>query len=442
MPSIKNLIFVASVLLLNKNVFANDCSELESAIGYLGSDFKSTYQTNDCCKFNGVICDNNKNVIGIKFNNVKGSQSDVSQVFEKLSNLKQLTSLDLSGNGFSGYIPYSITKLTNLRNLNLSNNKFNGTIPYDTKDLEKLELLNLEGNSNLYGYVPVRNITKCYYKNTNLCNLPNASCKSDSKECTIDDVNKTNEYNGYPTQSSTDRSAADSTARASSAYYDDYVYGGYGNYDNSGYGYTGNNGYGYDNSGYGYSNNGYGYDNSYGNSYGNSYSYPNNFYEDDYGSPFADLFKTFIGLGLFSLLALICCLCCLCRTCCGGSSSTTPIYTTSSSTKPYGLYQTNNTTTVHKPTKPTSTTIHVNNGTNPYVTQTTTTTTGNTQDITNINTHSNYSMPNSYQQTTYPATYNQQYGQPYGYGIKREVEDVKDTKNVKVVKEVKTEVKK
>jgi len=422
MSSIKKLLLSATVLLLSKNVFGSDCSELESAIGLLGSDFKSTYNTNDCCTFNGVVCDNNKNVVGIKFHNVNGSQSDISEVFEKLANLKSLTSLDLSGNGFAGYFPYSLTKLTSLKSLDLSNNKFNGTIPFDAKNLSNLEQLNLEGNSDIYGYVPIRNVTSCNYGNTNLCNLPNASCKSASKECTIDDVNKTNEYNGYPTHSSAERSVGDSNTRDTSTYYDDYVYGGYNNYDNS-YGY-GNTGYGYGNTGYGYGNTGYGYGNT---GYGNNGYY---YYEDDYGSPISDLFKTFIGFGLFSLLALICCLCCICRTCCG--SSRTPGITTTTSTKPFGLYQTNNTATIHKPTKPTTTTINVNNEQNPYVTHTyTTTTNGNNQDITNINTHSNYNVPNGYPQGSYPPppqTYNPQYGKPYGYGVKREVEEVKEVK--------------
>lgn len=296
----------------------------------------------------------------------------------------------------------------------------------------------------------MKNIKTCSYQSTNICNLPNAICKTASRDCTLNDINKTNEFNGYPTQTSADRSVTDSKDRATNVYYDDYVYGGYGDYyNNNGYGYTGN---GYDNSGYGYTGNGYdtsgygytgnGYDNSgygysgYDNSYGNSYGYGStgftpNLIEDNYGSSLSDLFKSLLGLVLFALLAFICCLCCICRTCCGSGSTSGA----SSTIKPFGgLYQTNHNTTTVKPTKPNkplSTTINIDNEPNPYA----------SQDITNINTHSNYSMPtpNGYQQNVYPPPPPQgqmNYGNPFFNGAKREVEE-----EVKKV-EVKTEEKK
>jgi len=66
MPSIKkSLYFVASALLLSKNVIADDCSYVQSAVKYLGNEFSKNYNVTDCCLFNGVRCNDNKSVTGL-----------------------------------------------------------------------------------------------------------------------------------------------------------------------------------------------------------------------------------------------------------------------------------------------------------------------------------------------------------------------------------------
>eukprot|EP00833_Pecoramyces_ruminatium_P007785 jgi/Orpsp1_1/1181817/evm.model.c7180000078748.1 len=236
----KNLLLaIASIFFLNNKALADDCTTFNSAVQSLGFSFKSNYKVDNCCDFSGIKCNSNKEITEIKINNVNGIEAKFSNVADNLSNLKSLTSLDLSGNNFYGKFPNSLCKLTSLKNLNLSNNKLSGTIPYECKDLQNLESFNLQGNTDLTGYVPILSkVKKCAYKSTKLCNLPTAECRAAPNNCTLDDVKKTNAENGNPDPKSKTYEGAP-TDRALS--YDDYY-----NYGSNGYGY----GSGYDNYGY------------------------------------------------------------------------------------------------------------------------------------------------------------------------------------------------
>ncbi|XP_011031253.1 PREDICTED: protein STRUBBELIG-RECEPTOR FAMILY 5 [Populus euphratica] len=55
--------------------------------------------------------------------------------------------LDLSNNGFTGSVPYSISQMTKLQNLNLNQNKLNGQLSDMFQKLSKLKTLDLSHNS-------------------------------------------------------------------------------------------------------------------------------------------------------------------------------------------------------------------------------------------------------------------------------------------------------
>jgi len=303
MKLIKKNIFVAvtAVLFLGSKVKAEtDCEYLEKAIKYFNDDVKKAFKLDKCCDFNGVRCDKDKNILELKFNNVKKA-NDINSFIDGIANLKNLQYLDLANDNIEGSIPKAISKITSLKNLNLSKNKFTGAIPYDFKNLEKLEQLNLEGNKDLFGYVPVLpNIRGCAYKDSNLCDVPNALCKNSPKACTEEDYVKANAVNGNPDPKSNTYEGSENRSRDASIYANDqgysYGYSGYDDYSNYGNydinNYYGNTGYGYGYGDWGYTNgyynsyynNGYygtGYDNYYGTGYDTGY-YDNGYYNNGY----------------------------------------------------------------------------------------------------------------------------------------------------------------
>jgi len=301
----KNLLStVVAVLLLGSKVKAtSDCEYLEKAIKYFNEDLRKAFKVDKCCDFNGVRCDTDKNIHEIKFNNVKKTK-DIDSFIDRISNMKNLTYLDLANDGIEGSFPKALCSIKSLKNLNLSKNKLKGAIPYECKNLENLEQVNFEGNDGLTGYVPYfPNIRGCAFNDTNLCDVPNALCKNSPKNCTEEDYVSTNAKNGNPDSKSKTYAGADITTR-DFGYdnYNGYSYGysgydGYSNYGNYDLGnYYGNTGYGY---GYGdwgyydnsydpsYYNNGYygtGYDNGYyyNTGYDTSY-YDNGYYDNGYG---------------------------------------------------------------------------------------------------------------------------------------------------------------
>ncbi|TKY50963.1 Polygalacturonase inhibitor 1 [Spatholobus suberectus] len=70
-----------------------------------------------------------------------------------ISQLTQLTTLDLSENNFFGPIPSSISSLSNLQTLTLRSNSFSGPIPPSITTLKSLQSLDLSHNY-LSGYLP------------------------------------------------------------------------------------------------------------------------------------------------------------------------------------------------------------------------------------------------------------------------------------------------
>ncbi|XP_065036769.1 receptor-like protein EIX2 [Musa acuminata AAA Group] len=151
---------------------------------------------------------------------IKGRESEYGS---KL--LALVTTIDLSNNGLSGYIPEEFGNLHGLRNLNLSWNHLIGEIPNNISNLQQLEILDLSRNdlsgaipsgladlnfldhlnlsyNNLSGRIPTGNQLQTlndptiYAGNPNLCGPPL------SKICT-DDVSEGNE--GEPNEDADSR---------------------------------------------------------------------------------------------------------------------------------------------------------------------------------------------------------------------------------------------
>lgn len=95
----------------------------------------------DCCRWQGIICENTGgNVLKVKL----GGFGLGGQVSPSLLELKQLRYLDLSNNNFEGKpIPNFIGLLEKLIYLNLSNSVFGGVIPPNLGNLSRLQYLDL-----------------------------------------------------------------------------------------------------------------------------------------------------------------------------------------------------------------------------------------------------------------------------------------------------------
>ncbi|CAN7079390.1 unnamed protein product [Brassica oleracea var. botrytis] len=88
--------------------------------------------------------------LDLSYNNITGS---ISGLTIPLFSCASLSSLDLSGNSISGYVPVSLTNCTNLKSLNLSHNNFDGQIPKSLGELKSLQSLDLSHN-RLTGWIP------------------------------------------------------------------------------------------------------------------------------------------------------------------------------------------------------------------------------------------------------------------------------------------------
>ncbi|XP_023742117.1 receptor-like protein EIX2 [Lactuca sativa] len=108
-------------------------------------------EENDCCRWKGVMCNNNKtgHVTGL---NIRLCLLE-GEISHSLVNLSYLNHLDLSANYFNGTIPTFIGSLTQLRYLDLSFNYFNGTIPTFIGSLTQLRYLDLSDN-DFNGIIP------------------------------------------------------------------------------------------------------------------------------------------------------------------------------------------------------------------------------------------------------------------------------------------------
>ncbi|XP_068487997.1 receptor-like protein 7 isoform X1 [Phaseolus vulgaris] len=103
----------------------------------------------DCCKWTGVTCDKEGQVIGLDLNgeSINGGFDNSSTLF----NLQSLRILNLSVNNFSSEIPSGFSKLKNLTYLNLSHAGFVGQIPIEISSLTRLVTLDISSLSFLFG---------------------------------------------------------------------------------------------------------------------------------------------------------------------------------------------------------------------------------------------------------------------------------------------------
>ncbi|XP_020082426.1 leucine-rich repeat receptor-like protein CLAVATA2 [Ananas comosus] len=110
------------------------------------SNFLSSWEGRDCCKWTGVVCSNTtSHVVKLKLGNLALS----GEINPSLSLLSDLKHLDLSMNNFHGNsIPTHIGSLQKLKYLNLSNAWFNGIVPAQLGNLSNLRYLDLIPNWN------------------------------------------------------------------------------------------------------------------------------------------------------------------------------------------------------------------------------------------------------------------------------------------------------
>lgn len=92
-----------------------------------------------------------------------------NQMQKYTKTLSLLTSIDLSGNNFSGDFPAQISKLSGLMVLNLSRNQINGQIPENISNLRELTSLDLSDNK-LNGVIPPTMAALSFLSYLNLSN--------------------------------------------------------------------------------------------------------------------------------------------------------------------------------------------------------------------------------------------------------------------------------
>ncbi|KAH7866342.1 hypothetical protein Vadar_019128 [Vaccinium darrowii] len=138
-------------------------------------------QTLDCCKWNGVTCDQTGYITGLDLKSE--SISNGIDYSSTLFSLMYLEALNLANNSFnSTAIPSSIGNLTNLVYLNLSDSGFSGQIPIELSLLTRLVTLDL---STTTPYFPP--IQSLQIQNPNLSTL--FGNLSGVKELHLDGVN-------------------------------------------------------------------------------------------------------------------------------------------------------------------------------------------------------------------------------------------------------------
>ncbi|MED6118307.1 hypothetical protein PIB30_001537 [Stylosanthes scabra] len=133
----------------------------------------SSWNSHDCCHWNGVICSNltghvqTLNLHGYYITNEYSYQDRFlrGKIPSSLVELQHLRYLNLNSNDFQDHhIPEFFANFTNLRYLDLSSCKFGGKIPSQLGSLSHLTYLNLDFN-NLEGSIPYQlgNLSKLQY---------------------------------------------------------------------------------------------------------------------------------------------------------------------------------------------------------------------------------------------------------------------------------------
>jgi Leucine-rich repeat (LRR) protein len=107
----------------------------------------------DCCKWNGVQCNNRTGYV--QRLDLHGSRTR-GEINPSITELQHLTYLDLSFLLTSSQIPKFIGSFSNLRYLNLSYGKYDGKIPSQLGNLSQLRYLDLS-NNELIGAIPFFN---------------------------------------------------------------------------------------------------------------------------------------------------------------------------------------------------------------------------------------------------------------------------------------------
>ncbi|XP_030546667.1 leucine-rich repeat receptor-like protein kinase TDR [Rhodamnia argentea] len=142
-------VYSEALLSLKKELF-DDQNSLSDWILSPGGETSPEKVT--ACSWSGVSCnENSTSILGLDLSR-KGLGGELSG--KQFSVFKEVTSLNLSYNSFSGQLPVGIFNLSGLRTLDVSRNNFSGHFPSGVSGLSDLGVLDAFSNS-FSGPVPV-----------------------------------------------------------------------------------------------------------------------------------------------------------------------------------------------------------------------------------------------------------------------------------------------
>ncbi|KAI3855560.1 hypothetical protein MKX03_006598 [Papaver bracteatum] len=142
-------------------IFKNDLKDPLSQL--------SSWSGEDCFKWNGVICNNETQIVELNLLSfMLGGELSPS-----LQELKQpehsLVQLNLNSNNFGGAISKDISQLTSLTSLELSANELEGEIPTTMRNLCNLQVIDLSGNKFRGEISGFRKGISAFLKGTSSC---------------------------------------------------------------------------------------------------------------------------------------------------------------------------------------------------------------------------------------------------------------------------------